>query len=188
MDLFFDQEFHALIPPLSQEECIGLADSLKREGNRDPITIWKETKLLLDGHNRYDICTHNGIELKPALELSFPNRTAAMIWIIRNQFDRRNLQPYSRGVLALKLELLLKPVARENQGTRTDLGKALPNIVPTLAPSSQDRKVREQVAKAAHVSHGTLDKVKSIEAKATPKQKAKLVAGSATINQIYTSI
>ena len=93
MDIFFDNEFRNLIPPLQPDERITLEASLKTDGNRDPVVIWKETKLMLDGHNRYDICTNSGIPLKAALELSFPDRNAAMVWIIQNQFGRRNLQP-----------------------------------------------------------------------------------------------
>jgi len=42
MDIFFDNEFRNLIPPLQQDERIMLEASLKTEGNRDPIVIWKE--------------------------------------------------------------------------------------------------------------------------------------------------
>lgn len=185
MDLFFDNEFRALIPPLTAEERQGLEESLKREGNRDPIVIWQETKLVLDGHNRYDICAKHGISLKPATELSFPDRDAAKVWIIRNQFDRRNLSPYSRGVLALRLEELLRPKAQANLVTST--GGSTPQPLPTLAKADTVH-VREQVATAAHVSHGTLDKIKSIEGRASPEQKAKLVAGKATVNQVYVQL
>lgn len=190
MDLFFDNEFRALIPALTSEEHQGLEDSLKREGNREPIVIWKETKLVLDGHHRYDICTSHGIPLKPATELSLPDRDAAKVWIIRNQFDRRNLSPYSRTVLQLRLEELLRLKAREAQavhaGTAPGRAGTLP---PTLAEvKAQDHEVREQIAKAAHVSHGTVDKVKTIERAASPEQKAKLVGGTATVNQVYVQL
>jgi N6-adenosine-specific RNA methylase IME4 len=185
MDIFFDNEFRNLIPALQPDEREHLETSLKTEGNRDPIIIWKENQLLLDGHNRYDICTQNNIPLKPANELSFPDRNAAMVWIIQNQFGRRNLQVFSRGVLALKLEGLLKEQAKTRQGTRTDL---IQNIPPMLAGSSRDRETREIVAKTAHVSHGTLDKIKILQEKATPKQKEELVKGSKTVNQVYVAV
>jgi hypothetical protein len=41
--------------------------------------------------------------------------------MIKNQFGRRNLVPYVRAELALKLEGLFKKKALGNQGTRTDL-------------------------------------------------------------------
>ena len=192
-DLFFDNEFRSLIPPLSAEEREGLEESLKREGNRDPIIIWKETRLLLDGHNRYDICTANGISLQPAREMSFPDRNGAKVWIIRNQLGRRNLPAYPRTVLALQLEELLRPAAKEmHEATYPKEGQKgfqSANVPPMLAEhKAADREVREQVARVAHVSHGTVDKVKIIEAKATPEQKAALVSGEATIHSAYMEI
>ncbi|GAI72846.1 unnamed protein product, partial [marine sediment metagenome] len=47
---------------------------------------------------------------------------------------------------------------------------------------------RVEVAKIARVSDNTIAKVKAIEEKATPKQKAKLVTGEATINQVYVQV
>jgi len=53
--------------------------------------------------------------------------------------------------------------------------------VPTLAPTE---KTREQVAKAAKVSHGTLDKVKVIQQKATEEVKEKLSSGNQKVNNV----
>ena len=184
MDIFFDNEFRNLIPALQPDEREHLKASLKAEGNRDPIVIWKETQLLLDGHNRYDICTNAGIPLKPALQLSFPDRNAAIVWIIQNQFGRRNLSAYSRSVLALRLEEILRPKAKENQGTRTDI---LTTLTKSYTPP-QSINTRAEIAKTAKVSEGNIAKVKVIEARATPEQKEQLVNGSKTINQIFVAV
>jgi N6-adenosine-specific RNA methylase IME4 len=222
MDIFFDNEFRNLIPPLHPDERIKLESSLKTEGNRDPIIKWKETNLLLDGHNRYDICVRTGIPLKPALELSLPNRNAAMTWIINNQLARRNLQAYSRSVLALKLEEILAQDAEKRMLAgqficptcierfdrkvwhcpvcghhwtfdRTECSNCQKykrdNPPSTLTEGeSPERETRTKIAKMAHVSVGTLHKVKIIETKATPEQKAKLVNGDATVNQVFVAI
>jgi len=81
---------------------------------------------MLDGHNRYDICTNAGIPLKPALELSFPDRNAAMVWIIQNQFGRRNLQPYVVIKLRMKLAELLESKGIENMSRGGGDRKAKP--------------------------------------------------------------
>ena len=193
MDIFFDNEFRNLIPALQPDERTQLEASLKAEGNRDPIIIWKENQLLLDGHNRYDICTQNNIPLKPAFEMSFPDRNAAMVWIIRNQFGRRNLSLFSRGSLALKLEAIFKIQAQENLHLATGGDRKSESFknqgLPIMAKVEiTPINTREEVAKVAHVSHGTLDKVKVIEARATPEQKEKLVNGSKTINQVYVAV
>jgi len=182
MDIFFDKEFRELIPVLRVEEYSQLEASLKAEGNRDPIVIWKEKSLLLDGHNRYDICTKNNIPLKPSLPLSFTDRDAAKIWIIDNQLGRRNLAPATRIELALLKEDIIRQRAREKEHerktTRQNSDKSFFPIIDT----------KEELAKAAKVSHDTIWKYKQIREKLSPEQKAKLGEGKATINQVYVSI
>jgi hypothetical protein len=85
-------------------------------------------------------------------EITFADRDEVKIWIIRNQFARRNLNPMQRAELALRLEPLLKSQAE--QGKRTDLS-------PKSA-KSEKHDTREELAKAAGVSHDTIGKVKKI--------------------------
>jgi ParB family chromosome partitioning protein len=56
------------------------------------LILWREQRLLLDGHNRKEICDEYGIEYQTR-ELSFPNRAAAADWIDAHQLNRRNLSP-----------------------------------------------------------------------------------------------
>lgn len=183
-DLLVDLELRSLIPPLQPNELKELEDNLIREGNRDPIVFWKEKQIILDGHHRYDLCRKYGIPLKPPIDLSLPDRNAAKEWIIRNQFGRRNLSPYQRSVLALRLEETISAKAKANLVTST--GGENPQPLPILAKAAID--TREEIAKVAHVSHGTMAKVKVIEEKATPEQKAKLVTGEVTVNQVYVQL
>ena len=97
-----DPEFKKLIPPLSKEEQSQLEENIMVEGCRDPLTVWKGHNILLDGHNRYEICDKYGIEFY-VIEIELSDREEAKIWILRNQLGRRNLSPdkasYYRGVL-----------------------------------------------------------------------------------------
>ncbi len=45
---------------------------------------------IIDGHNRYAICTRNGIEFE-TVEMDFESREAAEDWMDANQLGRRNL-------------------------------------------------------------------------------------------------
>ena len=47
---------------------------------------------------------------------------------------------------------------------------------------------RAEIAKTARVSDNTIDRVKVIEARATPEQKEQLVNGSKTINQVFVAV
>ncbi len=95
-----DPEFKSLIPPLGASEREQLEANLLASGCRDPLVVWKGHNILLDGHNRYEICTSEGIDFK-TVDLELPDRNAAHDWIISNQLGRRNLTPeavsYLRG-------------------------------------------------------------------------------------------
>jgi hypothetical protein len=88
MDLKIDPEFQKLIPPLSDEEFAMLKRQLKQDGCRDPLVAWDG--VILDGHNRYKICTENNVVFD-VHHIDLPDRESAMDWIDRNQIGRRNL-------------------------------------------------------------------------------------------------
>ena len=88
--IVIDQEFKALIPPLSNEELSQLEANIIADGCRDPLVLWGNT--LIDGHNRYEICETHGIEYRTH-NIELENREAALDWIDANQLGRRNLSP-----------------------------------------------------------------------------------------------
>ncbi|MCX7048678.1 MAG: hypothetical protein NTX50_24720 [Candidatus Sumerlaeota bacterium] len=92
--LIIDPEFHALIPPLSTEERAQLEENLAAHGCIDPLVVWQTDKgdVLLDGHNRHEICERRGIPFK-VHALTFDDRESAADWIDANQLGRRNLTP-----------------------------------------------------------------------------------------------
>ncbi len=97
-DIKIDKEFAALIPPLSKDELAHLEESLLLIGCREPLIVWKEKNILLDGHNRLSICRKHGIPFKvDAVEI--PDREAAERFIVKNQLGRRNLSPEAASYL-----------------------------------------------------------------------------------------
>lgn len=92
MSLKIDSEFRGLVPPPTPEERASLEASLIEHGCREPITVWHEHDTVLDGHNRFEICTRRKIKYT-TVALSFPDRDAAKAWIFENQIARRNLSP-----------------------------------------------------------------------------------------------
>lgn len=182
MDLFFDQEFRTIIPPLTAVEYTQLENSLKVEGNREPIVVWKETNLVLDGHNRYDICHKHNIKLKEPLRLSFSDRDTAAIWIINNQLSRRNLTPYQRSALELRREEIIKAQSKAKEHERKS---TLQNSVES---TSQTTDTQKELAKAAKVSHDTIWKVKQVEERAPEIIKEQARKGDISVNQAYTEL
>jgi phage N-6-adenine-methyltransferase len=100
-DIIVDAEFAALIPPLSAEERQQLEENITEHGGaRDPLVVWasKGTLTLLDGHNRYEICTRLGLPFD-VHEMRFKTRDEAEDWIDRNQLGRRNLDSRQMSLL-----------------------------------------------------------------------------------------
>lgn len=145
-----DHEFRVLIPPLSADERAELESSLLSEGCRDAIVTWNG--VIIDGHNRHEICTRLGIQYQ-TVEREFANREAAREWIIRNQFGRRNLSSFVRAELSLVLETIIAARARERQGARTDL---CPNL------DKSEVHVLDELAAIAGTSSGNIHKVKTV--------------------------
>jgi len=90
MQLIINQTFKNLLPMLSREEEKSLRESIISDGCRDPLVVWNS--VIIDGHNRYQICQEEGVEFK-VLEMEFSDDEAAMDWIDKNQIARRNLTP-----------------------------------------------------------------------------------------------
>ena len=102
--------------------------------------------ILIDGHNRYEICTKHGLAFS-VVEKEFASESNVKEWMINNQFGRRNLSNYQRSVLALELESVFSERAKENQGQRTDIKQ--------ISAESKPIETRKELAKIANVSHDT---------------------------------
>ena len=100
MALTTHPDLRSLIPPLTPEELAQLEANLLAEGCRDPLVVWQEEAILLDGHHRLDLCDRHGLSYR-IHEMSLPSLEAAKAWMIAHQLGRRNLTPeqmsYFRG-------------------------------------------------------------------------------------------
>lgn len=179
-DLTVDPEFRDLIPPLNEEELKLLEESLVADGCESPLIVWNG--VIVDGHNRYAICRKHEIPFS-IQEKDFSSRDEAMLWMLRNQLGRRNLNNYQRVELVLKFEPLVKNAAEQ----RMMAGKAV-NPVPTLAQGQTKGKTRDHLSEAAGVSHGTFAKAKKLVQSADEETKRELRAGKVTVNRAYTEL
>ena len=179
--LIINPELKELIPPLQLEEYQLLEKSITEEGCRDSLVIWGNT--IIDGHNRYEICNRNNIEFSTK-EMSFQSIGEVKVWMINNQFSRRNLPLYQRAVLALKLKPIYAERAKINiiEGAKNKGSKnsSKANIIP--------RDTRQELSKQSGVSEDTISRVEKIEEKATPEIKAKLASGNISINKAYNEV
>lgn len=93
-----DIDLKQLIPPLSESERQMLEESLIKEGCRDPLIVWKGHDLIVDGHNRHEICERLGIPYD-IVEMDFGDREDVVQWMCVNQLGRRNLTDLARADL-----------------------------------------------------------------------------------------
>lgn len=137
-------ELEEFIVPLQQGEFKRLEKNIREEGCREPLTVWltDDRQILIDGHNRYRICTRNDIPFE-INEIYFQNLEEVKIWIINNQLGRRNLNPdqmsYYRG---LKYESL-----KRNRGGYEYVESKGQTDLPTAEKVAREFNVSESTIK-----------------------------------------
>jgi len=172
------EEIKNLIPPLTKEEYNGLKKSLQNEGCLDSLRVWHQEDVLIDGHHRLRICEELGIEYE-TMELDFDSLDEVKIWVIQNQFHRRNLSTYQKGLLALQLKPLFAARAKERQIRK-------PNSVLVNSPKQNPINTREEIAKAADLSDSTIKEIEYIEKHAAPEDKQKLLKREVSVHKVFT--
>ena len=88
--IILDAEFQGLLPALDKETYRLLEENLFEHGCLSPLVLWEG--ILIDGHNRYQICTEHNIPFS-TIDKEFDSRAEVVIWIISNQISRPNLTP-----------------------------------------------------------------------------------------------
>lgn len=160
-ELIIDREFRDLIRPLMKDEYRHLEENLLADGCREPLTVWKG--IIVDGHNRYEICSRLGIPFE-VRERHFDNREEAIIWICANQLGRRNISDETRRYLIGKRYEAEKVIAGRrnysgwNQYRKREESGDLPYEV--IDPEAQPEKIRtsQRIGEEYHLAHGTVEK------------------------------
>lgn len=192
MDLQINEEFKSLIPSLTAEEYEGLEKSIIQEGCRDKIVTWKG--YIIDGHNRYEICNKHSIAFEVLEKDNFETEADVKLWMINNQFNRRNLPIATRMKLAYRFKEIEaeKAKIRELAGVKRDNTEN--NPYPPVGKGEQQtsnvqsRGTLGEIAKMANVSHTTAEQYDAIQRKGTDEQKAQVDSGDSSIKKVYTQI
>lgn len=156
-----NEEFKSIIPPLSKDEFKQLEANIIKDGCRDPLVLWNNT--LIDGHNRFDICTRNGIEFG-TVSKDFDCSEDVVVWMIDNQEGRRNLNNFQRTELQLRKKSAIAAKAKANQ-----VRKPVESVYQISDKQTEPVHALKEIAKAANVSHDTVHKVETILKKAEPE-------------------
>lgn len=139
-ELVIDGEFRSWIAPLEKAEYNQLETNIIRDGCIEPLSVWNST--ILDGHNRYDICTRNNIPYQ-TVEIKLNTRQDALNWIIDKQTGRRNLAPWQLSLLRGKRYNAVKP----ETWSRQPVGNQIDTV-----------RTRDKLAKQFQVSPATIQR------------------------------
>lgn len=156
-NIIIDPEFKALLDPLSEQERAQLEANVLADGCRDPLIVWRvrdadqerdmsAVSVLVDGHNRYEICTRHGIAFDVE-EMEFADRDAAMDWIDANQLGRRNLSP-TGFTLALGRRYNRQKKSKAEAGA---IGGASKDQIDTCLPTTADKLAQQHDVSAPTV-------------------------------------
>ena len=131
IDIEIDNKFKSSIPALSQEERQQLEQNIIDHGGaRDPLIVWQEKNILVDGHNRYEICTRLNLPYE-INSVSFDSREKVCDWIDANQLGRRNLSPDAFRLLLGRRYNRMKKAQGAPKGSQ-NASKIKADKLPTL--------------------------------------------------------
>lgn len=199
MELQINEGFQKLIPPLSSEELVALEESVRKEGCRDPLVVWNGT--IIDGHHRYAICHKHNISFNTIDRSELETELDVKLWMINNQFSRRNLPTETRLALAYRFKEFeaekaksrqlanLKQFAEEETSEINHYSDApLAGHREEIEEESRGRGALGEIAKMAGVGHTTAEQYDAIQRKGTQEQKKEVAEGKASIKKVYTQI
>ena len=190
-----DEEFKNLIPKSSDDEIKQLEENILEEGCREALIIWNNT--IIDGHNRYKICTENNIDFK-TIEKKFNSREEAKVWIVKNQLARRNLNKAQKIEIAEKIKEEASKLAREKQLSKlkqntvnTDMTQKENTVCANSAQTEESNNevekinINKEIADMVGVSERTVASYNTIQ-KHAPEEIQKAVKDNViSINQGY---
>lgn len=175
IELHIDSELKSWIDPLSPEEHAQLEANILAEGCREPIVVWGT--YILDGHNRYEICSRHGVEFATVEKTGLVTKDDALVWMAQHQLGKRNLSDFSRVALALRLKPLLEKCAHARM-----VAGCAPAVDPAQKSAQGSGKTRDELAKRAGVSHDTVHKVEKIIGSGNAEVIAQVRSGEISIN------
>ena len=141
--------------------------------------------ILVDGHNRYKICTEHSLAFRTA-QKEFEDRDEAKLWIMKNQLSRRNLNDFQRIEIIRKCEDAVKAQAKKRQaeyyGNQYESGhqEKLPEVLNT------GKRATEELGEMAGVSRKTYEHAVEVLDNAPEEVVQAVRKGDISINKAYT--
>jgi len=177
------EEFKNLIPALSAEEYAQLEANILEEGIREPIITWNG--YIIDGHNRFSIAKRFDLEYKTTSK-HFSNENLVKIWMLDNQFGKRNLTDAQRYLNRNDKRKLLKAQGKKKQIQTLKQGNKTPDL--STIDKTETHNTRKEIANELGWSTGKVAMADVVFKKATPEVIEKVNKSEVSINAAYKEI
>lgn len=135
--------YRDVLRPLKQEEFSGLKEDIAERGILNPILITRDGTVV-DGHHRLAIARQLDFAEVPVIIEWFESDEAALVYIMKNQANRRNLSPAERDeIIGRRYHQLKKLPHRPKKGESSSL-------------LSRPKKTADIVARGSGISPDTV--------------------------------
>ena len=162
--------------PIDNKTMCAIMDDMEANGYdpAQPIVVWKEKGIVVDGHTRLDSALALWPEERfadiPVVEKSFKDEDAAVEYAIHCQRDRRNVTD------ADLLRWIGELDKRRQSGERTDLATGVARSLPRSS---------EETAEAVGTTRGKVEKARTVLDHAPEEVKQEVLSGKKSINAGY---
>jgi polyhydroxyalkanoate synthesis regulator phasin len=184
VNIILNDELRSFIDPLTPVEFAALERSLMAEGCRDALVLWRD--VLIDGHNRYDICRKHDIPFRTVQNDRFDSLEDVMLWVIDNNLARRSVSDFQRGMLALRKKEIVAARAAQRAAEAPPEQPEAAGEDGAGDPADPPWSTREDVAKAARVSANTLSQIERIRKTAAPELVDAVRSGAISVSAAAT--
>lgn len=184
MDIVVNEELKAYIDPLTPEEYEALERSLLAEGCRDALVLWGD--VLIDGHNRYSICSKHGLPFQTVQNTRFQSMEDVHLWMIDQHLGRRSISDFQRGVLALRKREIISARKSRREAEAPATAESTPADEATAAAVAAQEadalQTREALARAARLRSTQVAMIEKIQQNAAPEVVAAVKSGDLSLN------
>jgi hypothetical protein len=181
-NIIIDEEFKDLLPALDKETYALLEENILQNGCRDSLVLWGN--ILIDGHNRYDICTRHNIPFN-TINKEFETREDVLIWIVSTQISRRNLRPiqlsHFRGLLYRADKKLRGTYDRNAPKEHSVHSEPNDPLHATASRLSKQYQVSPMTIRRDAKTSEAIDAI----GKASPAAKKKILSGEVSIDKKF---
>ena len=153
----------------------------------DPVSIWKEEDVVIDGHRRIAISKMLGREAIQVAYYSFACKEDARWWAIGKQIGRRNLTPKERAEFYAEHSKRVPKGQHENRGNRHKRGDASrsPANAGLLEEKPGYSKEVLELAEKVKEDPSVVYKELAIQRHADPAIKGAYLAGAVKLDPAY---